>query len=170
MTTECERLAEQIHRAYFDGGWIEVSIHDLFYSLTATEAAAHPITGAHSAWEIALHLSFWHDAVSRRLGGETVEYADAEDWQFPPETTESNWQAALGELNRDLGTLVAAVKAMKPEQLDLLVPARTFTYYVMLHGVTQHDLYHAGQVMVLRKAIRGAARGAGAITDNKATC
>lgn len=156
MTTEPQRLAEQIQRAYHDGGWIEVSVRDLFRSLSAAEAAAHPVPGAHSAWEIALHLSFWHDAVSRRLRGETVEYADEEDWPPPTETTESNWHSALEDLDRSLEALIAAVKALKPEQLDLLVPARSFTFYVMLHGVPQHNLYHGGQVMMLRKAIRGA--------------
>jgi len=154
--TEPQRIAALAESVFRDGGWIEVSPRDLFRSLTAAEAAAHPISGAHSAWEIALHLAFWHDAVRRRLEGETVEYAPEEDWPPQPKASEANWQAALNQLDRSLEGLVNSMRGMKAKKLDEIVPGRTFNFYVMLHGVMQHDLYHSGQVMMLRKVLRGA--------------
>ena len=65
--TEPERIAHLAESVFREGGWIEVSLRDLFQGLTAAEAAAHLIAGAHSAWEIALHLAAWHDAVRRRI-------------------------------------------------------------------------------------------------------
>jgi len=151
---EPQRIAALAESVFREGGWIEVSLRDLFRSLTAAEAAAHPIAGAHSAWEIALHLAAWHDAVRRRIGGEAVELSDAEDWPAPAMATEANWQAALKKLEETYAALVDAIRALQANKLDETVPGRPFSFYVMLHGVMQHDLYHSGQVMMLRKALR----------------
>ena len=149
---EVERIASQVDRAYLDGAWVTVSVRDLFRSLSVSEAAARPVSGAHSAWEIALHLAFWHDAVRRRLAGEVVDYGLDEDWPAAGEPTETSWQRTLDELDRSHRELVHSVRALKPEALDKLVQGRSFTIYFMLHGVPQHDLYHGGQVMMLKKA------------------
>ena len=154
--TEPQSIAQLSESVFRDGGWIEVSLRDLFHSLTAAEAAAHLISGAHSAWEIALHLAAWHEAVQRRIGGETVELSDAEDWPAPVAATEAGWQAALKKLEGTYAAMVQAIRGMKSERLDEIVPGRPFSFYVMLHGVMQHDLYHSGQVLMLRKALRHA--------------
>jgi uncharacterized damage-inducible protein DinB len=151
---EVERLARQVDLAYRDGSWGGGSIRELFRSMSAVGAAAHPVPDAHSVWEIALHLTLWHDAFRRRLAGEAVDYENDADWPAPREATEPNWQATLEALDRSHEALVAAIRDVRLEQLDELAPQRPFTVYVMLHGVTQHDHYHAGQVMILRKALR----------------
>jgi uncharacterized damage-inducible protein DinB len=153
--TEPERIATMAESVLSKGGWIEVSLRELFHSLTAAEAAAHPIPGAHSAWEIALHLATWQDAVRRRIAGDVVEVSDAEDWPTPTKATEKNWQAALNKFEQTYAELVQAMRGMRPEQLDEVVPGRSITYYPILHGVVHHALYHGGQVMMLRKALRG---------------
>ncbi len=124
---EVERIADQVAAGYRDG-----------------------------AWEIALHLVFWHDAVRRRIGGETVDYRFEEGWPTPGEPTGANWHAALEGLDEAHRALVDAVRALTPDKLDQVVAGGSFTVYFMLHGVPQHDLYHGGQVMLLRKSIRAA--------------
>jgi uncharacterized damage-inducible protein DinB len=154
--SEVDRIADQVVTGFRDGAWPGVSPRDLLRSLSAAEAAAHPIRGAHSAWEIALHLAFWHEAVRRRLGGENVDPADGEDWPVPGAATETAWRATLESLDETHRALVDAVRTLAPERLGETAPGREFTLYFMLHGVPQHDLYHGGQVMLLRKALRGA--------------
>jgi uncharacterized damage-inducible protein DinB len=153
---EVERITDQVAAGYRNGAWVNVSVRDLLLNLSPAEAAARPIVGAHSAWEIALHLAFWHDAVRRRLGGETVDYRPEEDWPTPGEPTDANWHAALEGLDEAHQALVNAVQTLNPDKLDQLVPGKSFTVYCMLHGIPQHDLYHGGQIMLLRKAIRTA--------------
>jgi hypothetical protein len=153
---EVDRIADQVASGYRDGAWPGVSVRDLLRSLTAADAAAHPIPDAHSAWEIALHLAFWHHAVRRRLAGEAVEYGVDEDWPAPDAPTESNWRSALDALDTAHAALVDAVRGLEPDRLDETTPGRSFTVYFMLHGIPQHDLYHGGQVMLLKKALRRA--------------
>jgi len=152
--SEIERIADQIGSGYRDGAWPGVSVRDVLRSLSASEAAAHPVASCHSAWEIALHISFWHDAVRRRLGGDPVDYRDDEDWPAPAEPTAANWRAALDRMDTVHQTLVDTVRALDPEALERHSPGKSFTVYFMLHGVPQHDLYHGGQVVLLKKVSR----------------
>jgi len=156
---EIQRIAEQVASGYLDGAWPGVSVRNLFHEMPSPDAAAHPIIGGHSAWEIALHISYWHDAVRRRLSGEVVEYAPDEDWPRPSPPTDEAWRSALEGVDRAHEALVETIRTLSPERLDDVVPGKTFSVYFMLHGVPQHDLYHGGQVMMLTKAIR-ARRGA----------
>jgi len=152
---EIEQIAEQIVSGYRDGAWPGVSVRDLLRSLTPAEAAAHPIPVAHSAWEIALHLDFWHEAVRKRLGGQAVDYGDDEDWPAPGEPTEANWKAVLDRLDTGHQALVDTVRALTLDRLGQRVVGKSFDVYFMLHGMPQHDLYHCGQVVLLRKVLRG---------------
>ena len=151
---ELERIAGQIVSGYNDGAWPMVSVRDLFREMTPADAAAHPIPGAHSAWEIALHIGLWHDTVRRRLlSNEPIDYGPEEDWPAPAAPTEENWKAALDEIDRGLAELAVAVRRLQPERLDEIVPGKPFTVYFMLHGMPQHDLYHGGQVVLLKKLL-----------------
>ena len=150
---EVERIANQINLAYCEGFWGGGSIRDLFRSLEASEAASYPISGAHSAWEIALHLSVWHDIFRGRIAGEDLEYIFETDWPTPAVKREANWIATLDDLENSHKVLLDSVLNLKIEDLYKLVPGKIFTVYEMLHGISQHDFYHAGQVMILKKAI-----------------
>jgi uncharacterized damage-inducible protein DinB len=153
--TEVELIASQIDRAYRDGFWGGGSIGGLFHSLAASEAFAHPIPEAHSAWEIALHIGVWHDIFRGRIEGADIEDALESDWPVPAGATAADWEATLAALDRGLERLVDAVRRLDPKELDAVVRGKNFTVYEMLHGIPQHDLYHAGQALMLRKAIRG---------------
>jgi len=152
---EIERIANQINLAYCEGFWGGGSILDLFHSFTASEAASYPISGVHSVWEIALHLTVWHNIFRSRIAEEEVEYYYETDWPTPAETTEANWTTALDDLDLSHKALVDTVRIVKVEELDKLVSGKIFTVYEMLHGISQHDFYHAGQVMILKKAMLG---------------
>ena len=150
---EIELIAGQIESGYREGAWPGVSVRDLLRDMTAAAAAAHPIEGAHSAWEIALHLGFWHEAVRRRLQGDPVDYAPEEDFPTPAKPTDANWEKVLDAIDRGLAALAKDVRHLEPERLSELVPGKPFTIYFMLHGVPQHDLYHGGQVVLLKKML-----------------
>ena len=122
--------------------------------VTAGQAAARPIAGAHTIWELVLHIAAWDGAVLRRMGGVEVTLSDAEN--FPPvkDASETAWRKALAQVRRVHEELVEAVAALPDSRLDEVVPGKEgahYTFYYMLHGVVQHELYHAGQIALLKK-------------------
>jgi uncharacterized damage-inducible protein DinB len=152
--SEAARISDQLRRAFDGDAWHGDSLFEILEGVTAARAGARPIEGAHSIWELVLHIAAWDGAVLRRLGAVAVELSDAEN--FPPVTdlSEAAWRAALAKVRRVHEELVAAVAALPDSRLDEMVPGKEgahYTFYYMLHGVVQHELYHAGQIALLKK-------------------
>jgi heme-degrading monooxygenase HmoA/uncharacterized damage-inducible protein DinB len=118
------------------------------------DAAAHPIEGAHSIWELALHLSSDYRLVLRRLTGDGRQLTKEEGWPAPLEATKEAWAETLEELRRLNQELRSAVRGFPSERLDdPLVSSVPYTAYTQLIGITQHGLYHAGQMAILKRAL-----------------
>ena len=152
--TEAARIADQLRRAFDGQAWHGDSVFEILEGITAAQAAARPIPDAHTIWELLLHIAAWDGAVLRRMGGAAVALTDAED--FPPVTdaSETAWHSALADARRIHEKLVAAVAAFPDSRLGEIVPDKEgehYTFYYMLHGVAQHELYHAGQIALLKK-------------------
>jgi len=152
--SETARLADQIRRAFEGEAWHGDSLLELLADVDAKQAAAHPIQNAHSIWELVLHIAAWDDAVRRRTGGTAVKLSDKEN--FPPvsDTTDAAWRKALAHLKQTHNDLAKAVAAFPDSRLQEQVPGKTEGYYdffYMFSGIVQHELYHAGQVALLKK-------------------
>ncbi|HWR35167.1 MAG TPA: DinB family protein [Clostridia bacterium] len=150
--TEVTRIADQLRRAFEGPAWSGPCLLEVVQGLTAAEAARHAGADAHSMWEIVLHVGAWHDIVRRRLEGETIaNVTDEEDWPQVADTSNGGWTEAIARLKASYAALHAAVLAHPFERLSTTVPGKDYSFYVMLHGAAQHDLYHAGQIALLRK-------------------
>ena len=155
--TEVERIADQLRRAFEGEAWHGPSVLKLLEGIEATQAAAHPIPAAHSIWELVLHIAAWKDAAKRRLEGDRAQLTDAEDWPSVTDTTEQTWKDTRQKLIDRQTKLLDAVSRLDESRLDEPIirdPSTPFsTVYVTLQGVVQHDLYHAGQIAILKKAL-----------------
>jgi uncharacterized damage-inducible protein DinB len=152
--TESVRLADQIRRAFEGNAWHGDSILELLAGVDARIATARPIANAHSIWEILLHIAAWDDAVRRRVGGTAVTLTDEQN--FPPvkDTSEAAWRQALDSVKHTHNELIKAVAAFPDSRLQEQVPGETPNYYnffYMFSGIVQHELYHAGQIALLKK-------------------
>jgi len=152
---ETLRIADQLHRAFAGEAWHGPSVLEILSGLDASGAAVRPLPGAHDIWEIVLHIAVWDDVARRRLAGEVVEPTPAEDWPAVTETTPEAWQRAVDHLTQTHDALIRSVTAFSDARLLERVPGKEPAYntiYFLLHGVVQHELYHAGQIALLRKA------------------
>ena len=154
--SETARLADQIRRAFEGDAWHGDSIQDLLAGVTADTAAARPIKNAHSIWELVLHIAAWDGAVFRRIGGAAVELTKQQD--FPPvrDTSPAAWRQTLSYLEQTHNQLIKAVAAFPDSRLPDQVPGKTedyYDFYYMFSGIVQHELYHAGQIALLKKAL-----------------
>jgi uncharacterized damage-inducible protein DinB len=156
--SEIERIVDQMDRAFSGDAWHGPPLLLLLEGVTAEAAAKHPVAGAHSIWEIANHVAAWNMIVRRRIAGEEVNVTPELDWPHVEETTPVDWRRTLDNLKDSRARLRSVVQALADERLREQVIGKDYPLYVMLHGLVQHDLYHAGQVAVLKKALAGAAR------------
>jgi uncharacterized damage-inducible protein DinB len=152
--SETARLADQIRRAFEGEAWHGDPLLELLKGVNAATAAAKPIKNAHSIWELILHVAAWDDIVRQRTGGKAVMPTDEQN--FPPvkDTSEAAWNKALEDAKRGHNELVKAVAAFPDSRLQEQVPGKTQNYYnffYMFSGIVQHELYHAGQIALLKK-------------------
>ncbi|MFQ5603833.1 MAG: DinB family protein [bacterium] len=120
-------------------------------SVTSTKAAARPFADVHNIWEIVLHIITWKEVAHKQISGNNWAPTDEEDWPQVGEVSDSAWQLTLATLKKTQSRLVETVTRLNDSQLDETVPAHDYSIYVLLHGVVQHDLYHAGQIALLKK-------------------
>jgi uncharacterized damage-inducible protein DinB len=149
--TEVQRIHDQLRRAFYGDAWHGPSVMEVLANVTASQAAAWPIAHAHSIWEITLHISAWTDAVIRRMQGERVELTTEQDWPPVHNATEASWHETLAELKRRQEVIEKTLSGLADSRLDDPVPGKDYTVYFLVHGLIQHDLYHAGQIAVLKK-------------------
>lgn len=150
---EATRIADQLHRAFHGKAWHGDSLLKILNGITPAQAAAHPVTNAHSIWELVLHIAAWDGVVRRRLAGETVTVTSKQN--FPPvkDTGKASWSQAIEHVRRLHDELVDAVAAIPDSRLSERVPGKGHDVYHMLHGAVQHELYHTGQIALLKKIV-----------------
>src|SRR5258707_1163495 len=93
--TGAEGIAEQLRRAFYGDAWHGPAVLELLCEVGAETAAAKPIRGVHSIWELVLHIAVWDRAACQRLAGEKCQPTG--DANFPPVTKVSAaaWRKAV---------------------------------------------------------------------------
>jgi uncharacterized damage-inducible protein DinB len=156
-------LREQLRKGYSDDPWHGPDTTSLLADLTAEEAAAHPVAGAHSVWEIVLHMTAWQNEVRRRLGGKQPDLPEEGDWPEPGETSAAAWRRDQKRLGESLDELLRALDGLTEADLERAGGSLSdrdpalgtgATYRGMVNGLVQHNAYHSGQLALLRKALR----------------
>lgn len=151
--TAAQRLASQIRRTLTGPMWHGPALDDVLADVTPSEAASRPVAGAHSIWELVLHVAVWAEVALARLGPEPL-ISPEQDWPPVPEPTVEHWEEALARLHASYEQLARAVEGMDDAALrtPLALPGPRHTVEVMLHGVVEHGTYHGGQIILLRRA------------------
>lgn len=157
LADEMRRLEEQLRSALEGPAWHGPSVLEALAGVSVEQASRRPIPDAHSIWEIVLHIDSDYALVLRRLAGDGRPFGPGEDWPACPPATAENWRQTVEALRRSNRQLREALRAFPVERLDEpLVPEVPYTAYTQFIGVTQHNLYHAGQISLLKRALAGA--------------
>jgi uncharacterized damage-inducible protein DinB len=150
--SEAARIAEQLRRAFYGSAWHGPAVLELLADVEAETAAAKPIRDVHSIWELVLHTAAWDRVACRRLSGEKCQPTGDANFPPVPKVNAAEWRKAIAETKRAHDAFVKTVAALPEERLRDRVPGKRYDFYHMLHGLAQHELYHAGQIAILKKA------------------
>src|SRR5882672_1976959 len=145
---EIERILDQLKRTYEGNAWHGPSVREALAGVTAPQAHARPLANAHSIWELVQHIAVWEDVGKRRLEGDRaqIDISSPADWPPPDAQDEAAWEQAKAALERGHEALREAIARVPESRLDEAIFEGMSTVYVTLHGVIQHDIYHAGQI------------------------
>jgi uncharacterized damage-inducible protein DinB len=150
--SEVNRIVDQVKRAFEGEAWHGPSVLEVIEGITSRQAVARPLAGAHSIWELVLHIAAWEGAILRRLSGDRAQLPTEEDWPPIAETDDDAWERTRDMLKQGHLELRSAIADLDDARLDQPIIEGMSSVYVQLHGVIQHDLYHAGQIALLKKS------------------
>jgi uncharacterized damage-inducible protein DinB len=151
-----DRIIDELTRALEHDPWHGPSIHDVIDDMAAAQAAAHPVSDAHSVWELVHHVTAWVRAVDTRVKGNVCELQGETDWPPVRDTSEQAWVAARDDLRRAQSELVATLRTLPDSDLTAIAPNRDYDLEHLLNGLIQHHAYHTGQMSLLKNAYRRA--------------
>jgi len=157
--SEIVRIIDELEREHSGDPWHGSALQQILDGISASGAARKPIPQGHSIWELVLHMTGWKKEVQSRLGGAPAKDPAEGDWPEVGDPSEVRWRLAVGALEDAHRDLVATIRALPESKLfeptndQRNRPLGTgVSYYVLLHGIVQHDVYHAGQIALLKKS------------------
>jgi uncharacterized damage-inducible protein DinB len=149
VSTEIDRIVRLLEKTFDKQPWYGNSIHETLSGLPPDATTLHH-GPSHSIIELIVHMISWRLFVTKRLQGED-SFQITDELNFPKP---GSWQSAIDGLNASQKELVNAIKNFPEGRLGELVPNAThkYTFYTLIHGVIQHDIYHLGQIAYIKKA------------------
>lgn len=159
-----DRLLDALRRAHDGQPWHGPSRAEVLRDVTAAEAAYRATPDAHTLWEIVLHMRSWTEEVLRRARGAAPAEPERGDWPpMPQPADDAAWRATLQSLDEVHAALLAQVAAMDDAARARRVadrpgepPESGITQRAMIRSLAEHDVYHTGQLALLKRIARTA--------------
>jgi hypothetical protein len=155
--SEATAIIQLIEEAYHKKSWHGTNLRGSLRGLTAAEAAWRPSNNGHNIWELAVHCAYWKYTVRRRLLGEKRRSFPLKGNNFflrPIEISEAAWKKDIALLEEMHQLLIEAIKTLSDGQLHTNVKGSKLTKRFLLSGIASHDLYHAGQIQLLKRLMK----------------
>jgi len=154
LMNETARISDQARRAFAGKAWHGPSLKFLLRGVTAQQAAARPMPGAHTIWELVLHIAAWDRVAAQRIrGGKKTSLPARENFPEVTDISDAAWKKTLASREQASRDLRAAIAACPSSKLDRTLGGGDYSFYITMHGAIQHDLYHAGQIAILKKMV-----------------
>lgn len=147
-------LLDLLDEAFDRRSWHGTNLRGSIRGMTRDVAAWRPARDRHNIWELVVHAAYWKYAVRRRLTGEkrgSFPLVGSNWWSRPVESTEAEWKRGVALLNGEHKALRRAVAACASAKLPRHATGSPFTYAALIRGAAAHDLYHAGQIQLLKR-------------------
>ena len=151
-----ELIKDQLQRSFVSDAWHGSAVLELLESVDHETASFRASPEVHSIWELVLHMTTWKLVVADRVEGRKNVPSDEQDWPDPGATTGARWRVALKELRDAHHRLETVAARVEPAEVDQKPPTSSYTRAQLFHGIVQHDLYHAGQIGILKKMAEAA--------------
>ena len=152
MTTT-ELLLAVVDAAYDKRSWHGANLRGALRGVTAAHAAWRPAKDRHNIWELVVHSAYWKYDIRRRLTGamnRSFALEGSNFWPRPIDATSKEWKDDLALLDAEHAALRDAVETFPARRWMAKAPGKPFNFEGLVRGVAAHDLYHAGQIQLIK--------------------
>ncbi len=149
---ESQRIRGLLTRTYSGEAWHGPSVTEVLADVDIMTASRR-VTGSHNISELIRHMTAWRQfAIARLEGDDAYEVREEDNWQHIPFVEKADWQEAIDRLEQSQQKLIILLESIEDDKLKEVVANRPYSFYVLLHGIIQHDLSHLGQISLLKKS------------------
>lgn len=156
-----DQLIRALARVHDGTPWHGPSRAEILADVSWEEAAWRPADGAHTIWELVLHMRSWTREVERRAAGGVPSAPLDGDWPAMPAPSAAAWKETLASLDESHASLVKLVGALSDDALAAKVkdrpgdpPGQAISLRSMVASLAEHDIYHSGQVAMMKRLAR----------------
>jgi uncharacterized damage-inducible protein DinB len=157
-----DQLLAIIDQGYNRRSWHGTNLRGSIRGVSSEEAAWRPARGRHNIWEIVVHAAYWKYAVRRRITGESrgsFPLKGSNWFERPDDQSEKAWRGGIALLDQMHKAMRSSLAHLDDRALDRTTRGSTLSTFQLISGIAAHDLYHAGQIQLLKRLMRR--RGAG---------
>jgi hypothetical protein len=150
MAIEINRIVKLFTDLQHGNCWVGTNFKETLHGVDAAMAADTILANSNNIWQLTTHIIYWRTTVVNRLTGSNNP-PPFKDFLMPAEFSEANWRQTLLDFEAVYHVLRSAIHKINEEQLDKPSPKEGQTFYELIMGCLQHDAYHLGQMMLLKK-------------------
>jgi uncharacterized damage-inducible protein DinB len=149
MENEIQKILSLLASTFEKNPWYGPSLKEVLSDIKP-EQAFKKLEGTHTIIEIVAHMTAWRTFVIRKLEGDE-HYSVEGHMNFP---SVSDWSKVQQDLFESQAKLISALQNFPGTRLSEVVShdSYRYTYYALLHGIIHHDVYHTGQISLIKKA------------------
>ena len=163
MTTDVKQLLMILDQAYHRPSWHGTNLRGSIRRVTPAQTVWRPGPTRHNIWETVAHAAYWKYAVSRRFVDQPQGsfHHKGSNWFCRPDRPDARaWKEDVELLDRMHALLRGAVAGLSTKQLHATPSGKKVNNFAVLSGIAAHDLYHAGQIQLLKRLSAGGTRDA----------
>lgn len=160
VTPELENRADAVRRSFDGDAWHGPALAEILEEISVDDAWRRPADGVHTIAELVLHIAAWSNEVARRLEGAQPAEPLEGDWPEPGAADEWVWHGILNRLQQARTHVLSAIEGLPAERLSAMIGATRdaplgtgVSHAAMIDGLAQHNAYHGGQIVVIRKML-----------------
>lgn len=148
--TEINRIVKLFTDLQHGDCWIGCNFKEALHGVDASLAAKNIAADTNSIWQLVFHIIYWRTSVVNRLNG-NLNPPPFPDFRLPDELNEQNWKQTLLDFETSYHQLRKTIQHFKEENLHQPSPKPEQTFYQLMMGCLQHDAYHLGQLVLVKK-------------------
>src|SRR5262249_49754538 len=154
LDVEIRSLLQIVDQGYDSKAWHGPNLRGSIRGLSPELAAWRPGPRRHSIWEIVVHAAYWKYAVRRLLTGQpkgSFAYKGSNWFRWPDALNQEGWHEATSLLALEHSQLRSAIRDLPPRSLHRKPSSSKYTRTNLLYGIASHDIYHAGQIQLVKR-------------------
>jgi hypothetical protein len=150
---EVKFLRDQIETTFKGDSWHGPNLVKTLTGIDYEQALMRPLGERHTIWELTDHIAFWMEEVWKSVRDhERLNPDKKSDWPKMV-ASEEEWAQSVNRLEAAVNMTLGELASWTDDDLEKMVPGEKFSFKQMLHGVVHHNLYHAGQINLLKQKV-----------------